>query len=90
MVFQNQHISTLICDILIAVKGKIQRTSIGDILQKEKYHWCSTVDMFETVVIYDAVVARDDTLVNVEDYVSFSDAEYNKVMNNGEFAYKWD
>lgn len=69
------------------VKDKDQRISIGDLLQKENYHWCcSTVDVFDSVMIYDAVVARDDTLVNVEDFVAYSDVEYDKVkVNNKTF-----
>ena len=79
---QKLQVTTLIGDISIAVHGENGETSISELRDNHNYHWYAddieaTPD--DSVQLYGAVVAADESLVHNDEYVAFRDDNYNKV-----------
>ena len=72
----------MIGDINITVHEKSQPSTISYLRTFESYNWCSELNLSDQSRTYGAVIANDDSLVNIDDYVAFLDDEYSKVHAN--------
>lgn len=57
-----------------------QATSIADLRMQEGFSWCSELPLSTTVQVYGAVMARNEILVNVGDYVAFKSEDSPTVI----------
>ncbi len=70
----------VIGDLDIEILGKSLPCSISYLRRSENYNWCSELRLSDSSQSYGAVVARDDSLVNNNDFVAFQDDEHVKVL----------
>ena len=77
------NVNTHLKELVFAVHGEDEQKNLISFMEDDNYHWLEdSLELDEEVSLYGAVMAKNGSLVNLDDYITFNSNEYEKVYNN--------